>query len=127
MYCEQRERNRATILECFGRFDETDTNHFIQTLEHLQGQGLQHVIINLSPVYYLDPKGLTLLQFAQEFFQENGGNVCLVSPLSSVRNELIRGNIPDNIPTFDSIYDALYRPHTAYAGCHQKETKNSPI
>jgi len=119
MYCEQRERNGATILECFGRFDETDTNQFIQTLEHIQGQGLQNVIINLSPVYHLDPKGLTLLQFAQEFFQENGGTVCLVSPLSSVRNELIRGNIPVNIPTFESIYDALHRPHSAYSGSPQ--------
>ena len=41
MYCEQRERNNATILECFGRFDEEDTNHFIQTLEQLHGQGVR--------------------------------------------------------------------------------------
>jgi len=114
MYCEQRERNEATIVECFGRFDEEDTNHFIQTLEQLHGQGLRHIIINLSPVYYLDPKVASLLLFAQEFFNDHGGTVCLVSPLSSVRNELIRGNIPDAIPTFESLYNALHRPHAAY-------------
>lgn len=115
MYCEQRERNEATIIECFGRFDEEDTNHFIQTLEQLHGQGFRHIIINLSPVYYLDPKVVSLLLFAQEFFQAHGGTVCLVSPLSSVRNELIRGNIPDAIPIFESLYSALHRPHAAYA------------
>jgi len=115
MYCEKRERNGATILECFGRFDEEDTNHFIQTLEELHGQGLKNIILNLSPVFYLDPKVLNLLLFAQEFFHAHGGRFSLVSPLSSVRNELIRGNIPDTIPTFETLYSALHRPHAAYA------------
>jgi hypothetical protein len=44
MYCEQRERNGTTIVECFGRFDEEDTNHFMQTLEQLQGQGLKNIL-----------------------------------------------------------------------------------
>ncbi len=113
MYCEQRERNNATILECFGRFDEEDTNHFIQTLEQLHGQGIRQVIINLSPVYYLDPKAVSLLLFAQDFFQAHGGTVCLVSPLSSVRNELILANIPDTIPTFETLFSAFHRPHAA--------------
>ena len=113
MYCEQRERNNATILECFGRFDEEDTNHFIQTLEQLHGQGIRQIIINLSPVYYLDPKVVSLLFFAQEFFLAHGGTICLVSPLSSVRNELILANIPDTIPIFETLFSAFHRPHTA--------------
>ena len=39
MYCEQREQNEATIVECFGRFDEEDTNRFIQTLENSTEKG----------------------------------------------------------------------------------------
>jgi len=115
MYCEQRERNGTTIVECFGRFAEEDTNHFIQTLEQLHRQGLRNIVLNLSPVFYLDPKVVNLLLFAQEFFQAHGGTVSLVSPLSSVRNELIRVKIPNTIPTFESLYCALHRPHAAYA------------
>jgi len=114
MYCEQRERNGTTIVECFGRFDEEDTNHFIHTLEQLHGQGVRNIVLNLFPVFYLDPKVVNLFLFAQEFFQAHGGMVFLVSPLSSVRSELIRGNIPDTIPTFESLYSALHRPHAAY-------------
>lgn len=114
MYCEQREINGTTIVECFGRFEEEDTSHFIQTLEQLHGHGLRNIIFNLSPVFYLDPKVINLLLFAQEFFHAHGGTICLVSPLSSVRNELIQGNIPESIPTFESLYSALHRPHTAY-------------
>ena len=114
MYCEQRERNGFTILECFGRFDDEDSNQFIQTLEHLQGQGSRNIVLNLSPIYYLDPKVTNLLLFAQDFFQAQGGTVCLVSPLSSVRTELVRGKIPETIPTFETLYDALHRPHAAY-------------
>ncbi len=115
MHCELRDRNEATILECFGRFDEEDTNHFIQTLEQLHRQGLNQIIINLTPVFHLDPKVISLLFFAQEFFHDHGGTVCLVSPLSTVRNELIHGNIPEAIPTFESLYSALHRPHSAYS------------
>ena len=117
MYCEQRVRNGTTILECFGRFDETDTNQFVQTLEQLQSQGIRDIILNLSPVYYLDPKVVNLLIFAQQFIQANAGTISLISPLSSVRNELIRGNIHNAIPTFESLYDAMHRPHSAYAEC----------
>ncbi len=117
MYCEQRDRNGSTILECFGRFDESDANQFIQTLEHLQAQGSRHIVINLTPIYYLDQKVIPLLFFSQEFFQDHGGSVAIVSPLSAVRNELIQGHILDAIPTFESLYDALHRPHAAYAEC----------
>ena len=117
MYCEQRKRNGTTILDCFGRFDEGDSNQFLQILEQLQGQGARNIVLNMESIYYLDPKATTLLSFAQEFFLKHGGTVVIVSPLSSVRNELIRGNILNAIPTFESLYDALHRPHTAYAEC----------
>jgi anti-anti-sigma regulatory factor len=117
MYCEQRKKNETTILDCFGRFDEADTNQFIQMLEQLQNQGIQHLILNLSPVYYLDPKVVKLLFFGQQFIQANSGTFSVISPLSSVRNELIRGKIPDTIPTFDTLYDAMHRPHSVYPEC----------
>ena len=102
MYCEQRRKNEITILDCFGRFDESDTKHFIQWLEGLQNHGIRHLILNLSPLYYLDPKVVDLLFFAQQFLQANSGTFSLVSPLSSVRNEIDRGKIPHTIPTFDT-------------------------
>jgi anti-anti-sigma factor len=117
MYCEKRERNGTTILECFGRFDEADTNQFVKTLEQLQSQGIRHIILNLSPVYYLDPKVVNLIVFAHQFIQAHAGTFSLICPLSSVRNELIRGKIHDIIPTFESLYDAMHRPQSAYAEC----------
>jgi anti-anti-sigma factor len=117
MYCEKRERNGTTILECFGRFDEADTNQFVKTLEQLQSQGIRHIILNLSPVYYLDPKVVNLIVFAHQFIQAHSGTFSLICPLSSVRNELVRGKIHDIIPTFESLYDAMHRPQSAYAEC----------
>jgi anti-anti-sigma factor len=114
MYCEKRKKNGIVILECFGRFDEADTNQFVQILEQLQCQGLKDIIVNLSPVYYFDPKVLDLLIFTQQFIQTNGGKLSIISPLSSVRNVLIQGKIPASIPTFESVYDAIHRPHAAY-------------
>lgn len=58
---------------------------------------------------------MNLLLFAHELFHSNGGTLCLVSPLSTVRNELICGKIHEEVPTFESLYSALHRPHAAYA------------
>ena len=117
MYYEQRDRNGFTILECYGRFDEGDTNEFLQTVEELHGQGKQEIIVNLTPVYFLDPKIVNLFLFAYEFFGSHGGRLYLVSPLSSVKNELIRSRVTETIPTFETLYDAIHRPHSAYSEC----------
>ena len=117
MYCEQRRMNEITILDCFGKFDEEDTNQFIQRLEQLQKQGIQHLILNLSPLYYLDPKVVNLLFFGQQFLQSHLVTFSLVSPLSSVRNELVHGKVSNTIPTFKNMYDAIHRPHCAYQEC----------
>lgn len=115
MYCEQRKRNQFTIIECFGRFDESDSNMFLQLLEDLIAQGARHIILNLTPVFFLDPGAINLLMFAKEFFTSQGGDVCIVSPLSSVKNELIRSKVTENIATFGTLYDAIHRPHAAYS------------
>ena len=112
MYIDQRHQVGAVILDCCGRFDETDHSHFMDELENLQGQGHTHVVLNLTSLYFIDPKVLGLLHFAYDFFQSNGGTLSLVSPLSAVRNELNLANIPDSIPTYPTLYDALHRPHT---------------
>jgi anti-anti-sigma factor len=115
MYCEQRKRNHFTIIECFGRFDESDSNMFLQLLENLNSQGSRNIILNLTPVFFLDPGAINLLIFAKEFFNSHGGDVCIVSPLSSVQNELIRSKVTENIATFGTLYDAIHRPHAAYS------------
>jgi len=114
MYFEQRNRNGITILECYGRFDEEDTKQFLQTIKQLHANGKNKIIINLTPVYFLDPKIANLFLFANDFFESNRGQIYLVTPLSSVRNELIRSKILDKVPTFETLYDALHRPHSAY-------------
>lgn len=54
---------------------------------------------------------ISLLHFAYEYFHDNAGTLSLVSPLSAVRNELNVANVPDNIPTYPTVYDALHRPY----------------
>jgi len=115
MYIEERKTAAATILDCCGRFDEADQAPFIQTIEKLQSHGCRHLVINMTSLYHLDHRALDLLYFAHDFLQSNSGRLALVSPLSTVRNELDRANVPATIPTFASIYDALHREHVGTA------------
>ena len=112
MYIDQRELQGATVLDLCGRFDETDHDRFIKTIEDLQIRGCSRVVINLSSLYFLDPMVIDLLHFAHDFFQANSADFSLVSPLSAVRNELVLANVTEMIPTYPSVYDALHRPHT---------------
>ena len=84
----------------------------METIEKLYSQGYSHVVVNLTSLYFLDPKVISLLHFAHEYFQANTASLSLVSPLSAVRNELNLANVPEAIPTYHTIYDALHRPHT---------------
>lgn len=111
MYIDQRHLPEAVIIDCCGRFDETDHDHFMEAIEKLQTDGKNHVVINLTSLYFLDPKVISILHFAYEYVQANSGSLSLVSPLSAVRNELNIANVPESIPTYPSVYDALHRPH----------------
>ena len=111
MYIDERHQTEAVILDCCGRFDETDHAHFMEAIERLQGQGYNQVVLNLTSLYFLDPKVISLLHFANEYFQSNAGSLSLVSPLSTVQNELNLANVPESIPTYPTVYDALHRPH----------------
>lgn len=111
MYIDQRHQTDSAILDCCGRFDETDHERFMEAIEDLHSQGYRHVVVNLTSLYFLDPKVVSLLHFAYEYFQENSGSLSLVSPLSAVRNELNLANVPESIPTYPTVYDALHRPH----------------
>ena len=115
MYMDERELNGATILDCYGRFDQTDHDQFVEIIESLHGRGCPHLVINLSSLYSLDPKAISFLHFAHEYFHSHSCHVTLVSPLSTVRNELNLSHVPDTIPTHASIYDALHRPHADLA------------
>ena len=111
MYIDQRYQTDSVILDCCGRFDETDHDRFMEAIESLHTQGYSHVVVNLTSLYFLDPKVISLLFFAYEYFQVNSGSLSLVSPLSAVRNELNVANIPESIPTYPTVYDALHRQH----------------
>jgi len=111
MYIDQRHQPEAVILDCCGRFDEIDHDHFMEAIEGLQADGKNHVVVNLTSLYFLDPKVISILHFAYEYFQANDGSLSLVSPLSAVRNELNIANVPESIPTYPSVYDAIHRPH----------------
>ena len=112
MYIDHRKLQGATVLDLCGRFDETDHERFIKTIEDLHSGGCHRVVINLSSLYFLDPMVIDLLHFAHDYFQASSADFSLVSPLSAVRNELVLANVTDMIPTYQSVYDALHRPHT---------------
>lgn len=112
MHIDQRALNGATVLDLCGRFDETDHDQFMEVMENLHARGCRHIIVNLSSLYFLDPIVIRLLQLSHDYFSENSGDLVLVSPLSSVRNELNLANVPNTIPVYSSVYDALHRRYT---------------
>ena len=46
MYLEQRTMNKATVLDCYGKFEEQDNDQFMQTIESLHAGGCQHLVLN---------------------------------------------------------------------------------
>lgn len=109
MYLEKRHIKNATVLDCFGKFDDRDHDVFMQTLETLHAEGCRYVVANLTSVYQLSESIIGLLKFAHEYFTTSEGQLVLVSPLSSVRRDLDQAEITSSIPTYMAVYDALHR------------------
>ena len=109
MYLEQRKMQMATVLDCYGKFQEDDNEQFMEAIEALQSDGCQQLVLNLSSVYCLDANIFNLLMFAHEFYSNSGNQLSLVTPLSAVRRELEEAEIPKKIPTYLTVYDALHR------------------
>ena len=118
MYIDERERNGVTVLELCGRFDESDHDRFMEAIENLHNRGCRHVVLNLSSLYFLDPVVINLLHFAHEYFQATSREFALVSPISTVRNELNLAKVSRTIPIYASVYDALHRPHSGSSKLH---------
>lgn len=109
MYLEKRHIKNATVLDCFGKFDDRDHDVFMQTLETLHAEGCRYVVANLTSVYQLSESIIGLLKFAHEYFTTSEGQLAIVSPLSSVRRDLDQAEITSLIPTYMAVYDALHR------------------
>ena len=109
MYLEKRTMNKSTVLDCYGKFEEQDNDQFMKTIECLQSEGCQHLVLNLSSVYRVDKNILNLLTFAFDFYVSSGAQLTLVTPQSSGRGDLEKANIHKIIPTYLSVYDALHR------------------
>lgn len=113
MYLEHRYVHHAHVIDCWGRFDQTDRAQFMQAIESVPTQGYRCLILNFTSLYFLDPVIVPDILFAKEYLQESSISLILVSPLSYVRSELLTANVLHKIPTYTSVYDALHRPHSA--------------
>lgn len=113
MYLEQRMLPNATILDCFGQLIQEDHEELMERFESLQSEGCRHLIINMTSLYHLDPHIISLLDFFHEYLTSAGGKLTLISPLSAVRRILEEGGVPEHIPTFLTLYDALHRRNVA--------------
>lgn len=109
MYLEQRKMQTATVLDCYGKFEEEDHEQFMTAIESLHVEGCQHLVLNLTSIYRVDGNIVNLLTFAHEFYSANEARLTLVTPLSAVRRELEDAAIPQKIPTYLTVYDALHR------------------
>jgi anti-anti-sigma factor len=109
MYLEKRHISKSTVLDCYGKFNDHDHDHFMQTLETLYAEGCRYVVVNLTSVYQLSDSIMGLLKFAHEYFTTSDGQLVLVSPISSVRRDMDQAEITSTIPTYMAVYDALHR------------------
>lgn len=109
MYLEKRKMMPATILDCYGKFDNEDNDQFMAAIESIQAEECQHLVVNLTSVYSLNQNTVDLLSFAHEFYAASGGRLALVSPHTAARRDLEQAEITKKIPTYRTVYDALHR------------------
>lgn len=97
----------ATVLDLSGRFDAAAKATVQTAIDEALKLGVDHLIINLAGVPFVDSAAIGLLALTHQKFRQNGGRVSLINPQPEVRLILDMAAMPQLIPSYANLEEAL--------------------
>ncbi|NPA05796.1 MAG: STAS domain-containing protein [Chloroflexi bacterium] len=90
-----------------GRIDAATSSQFRDLLRRLPSQGVEHVIIDLRDVSFMDSSGLSALVAGLKLIRRKGGALVLVGPQPPVRMALQLTMLDRVFRIYNSLRDAV--------------------
>ena len=94
--------NRKVTLKLEGNFTYTQRKPFQEMLKAVSVEGIEHIVIDLSQVAFLDSAALGLLMISHRQVQVEKRTLSLAYPQPTVRQIIELANLHKTIPLLDS-------------------------
>ena len=94
--------NRKVTLKLEGKFTYTQRKPFQEMLKAVSVDGIEHIVIDLSQVAFLDSAALGLLMISHRQVQGEKRTLSLAYPQPTVRQIIELANLHKTIPLLDS-------------------------
>ncbi len=101
--------SQTATLKLEGSFTYTQRKLFQDTLKNLATQNMEHIIVDLSQVSFLDSAALGLLMITHRQLLADKRRLSLAYPQSTVRQIIELANLHKTIPLIESVVAPLAR------------------
>lgn len=102
MKITQETQNQKVTLKLEGNFTYTQRKPFQEALKAVDAQNVEHIIIDLSQVAFLDSAALGLLMITHRQLQSEKRRLSLAYPQPTVRQIIELANLHKTIPLIES-------------------------
>ncbi len=107
MHITEHVHNGVWILRISGRLNFYSRKTFQAVMRNAERGSVDHVVVNLSAVGFMDSVAIGLLVLSQARLALRGIVLSLVDPQASVKNTLESANIPKLIPIYATEEEAI--------------------
>ena len=107
MYITEHVHDGVLVLKVSGRLNYYSRKTFQAVMRNAERGAVDHVVINLEQVEYLDSVAIGLLALSQARLALKGIVLSLVGPQSNVMKVLDMANIPKLIPIYQTEEEAI--------------------
>lgn len=108
----QEEVTRIVTLTITNRLDAFSAPEFRAQIQTMVGQGVRHLVIDLSQTPFLDSAGIAVLVSALKQCRQRGGDVRLVTPQSEAVKRIFE------LTKFDRVFEMKASSQEAVASFH---------
>ena len=107
MYITEHVHDGVLVLKVSGRLNYYSRKTFQAVMQNAERGSVDHVVVNLERVDFLDSVAIGLLALSQARLSLQGVVLSLVGPHSNVKNMLDLANIPKLIPVYSTEEEAI--------------------
>jgi anti-sigma B factor antagonist len=105
------QRDRTLVAKLTGEIDLSNAHSIGEAIVETTSNQEEELILDLSPLLYLDSAGIQLLFRLREQLHARGQTLALVIPPGSASNDALRlAGVTPHVETFETLEDAL-GPH----------------
>lgn len=107
MIIHHRLEQGTVIIGLNGRMDCNSRKSFLEAIEQARKQGLDHVVLDMAGLSFIDSAGLGLISMTSDSLQPDHKYLSIIHPPDHVRDLLELTRVSHKVPYYGSLHEAV--------------------